>query len=131
MPQKKRRKLEPKAKDEYFDEFGRKLTRKEYLETQKKSPIDKNLNQDFETTNVDHNSGKSLEEILGFTSFSSSKNTKVSSNFKSAAKGAKHKIIKRQYRQYMNRPGGFNRPLAAVSDSTGKIKSEKRNHSSS
>ena len=56
--------------------------------------------------------GKSEEEIemmriMGFGSFDTTKNTKVKGN----ASGAVHVLVKRKYRQYMNRKGGFNRPL--------------------
>ena len=35
----------------------------------------------------------------------------VSGNATGDAAGAVHKVVKRKYRQYMNRKGGFNRPL--------------------
>ena len=59
--------------------------------------------------------GKSKEEIdmmkiMGFGSFDTSKNKKVKGN----AAGDIHVNVKRRYRQYMNRKGGFNRPLDAV-----------------
>lgn len=59
--------------------------------------------------------GKSNEEvemmkIMGFGGFDSTKNKKVKGN----DVGAVHKVNKRKYRQYMNRKGGFNRPLDFV-----------------
>ena len=35
----------------------------------------------------------------------------VNGNATGDAAGAVHKVVKRKYRQYMNRKGGFNRPL--------------------
>merc|ERR1712226_516505 len=59
--------------------------------------------------------GKSQDEIdmmrvMGFGSFDSTKNKKVKGN----NAGAVHVLVKRKYRQYMNRKGGFNRPLDYV-----------------
>ena len=59
--------------------------------------------------------GKSQEEIemmkvMGFGSFDSSKGKKVKGN----NVGDVHVVLKRKYRQYMNRKGGFNRPLDFV-----------------
>ena len=59
--------------------------------------------------------GKSNEEIemmkiMGFANFDTSKNKKVKGN----DSGDIHVSLKRKYRQYMNRKGGFNRPLDAI-----------------
>jgi len=59
--------------------------------------------------------GKSQDEIdmmrvMGFGSFDTTKNKKVKGN----NAGAVHVLVKRKYRQYMNRKGGFNRPLDYV-----------------
>eukprot|EP00090_Calanus_glacialis_P015763 TRINITY_DN2483_c0_g1_i1.p2 TRINITY_DN2483_c0_g1~~TRINITY_DN2483_c0_g1_i1.p2 ORF type:complete len:141 (-),score=56.05 TRINITY_DN2483_c0_g1_i1:86-508(-) len=59
--------------------------------------------------------GKSQEEIemmkiMGFGGFDTTKNKKVTDN----VHGDVHVLVKRKYRQYMNRKGGFNRPLDAV-----------------
>jgi len=59
--------------------------------------------------------GKTPEEqemmrIMGFCDFDSTKGKKVDGN----DVGAVHVILKRKYRQYMNRKGGFNRPLDFV-----------------
>lgn len=35
----------------------------------------------------------------------------VAENSQGDARGKVHKVVKRKYRQYMNRKGGFNRPL--------------------
>eukprot|EP01039_Chlorochromonas_danica_P008893 gene8895-9812_t len=52
-----------------------------------------------------------LEDMLGFTGFGSTKGKAVSDNQQGAAAGAVSKHKARKYRQYMNRKGGFNRPL--------------------
>lgn len=59
--------------------------------------------------------GKSPEEqemmkAMGFCGFDSTKGKKVDGN----DAGEVHVILKRKYRQYMNRKGGFNRPLDFV-----------------
>lgn len=52
-----------------------------------------------------------MKELLGFTGFGSTKNRKVESNFTGAACGAVFKPLRREYRQYMHRKGGFNKSL--------------------
>lgn len=59
--------------------------------------------------------GKSPDEqemmkLMGFCNFDSTKGKKVDGN----DVGDVHVILKRKYRQYMNRKGGFNRPLDFV-----------------
>lgn len=59
--------------------------------------------------------GKTPEEqemmrMMGFCGFDTTKGKKVEGN----DVGAVHVILKRKYRQYMNRKGGFNRPLDFV-----------------
>ncbi|XP_055641098.1 U4/U6.U5 small nuclear ribonucleoprotein 27 kDa protein [Toxorhynchites rutilus septentrionalis] len=59
--------------------------------------------------------GKSPEEqemlkTMGFCGFDTTKGKKVEGN----NVGEVHVILKRKYRQYMNRKGGFNRPLDFV-----------------
>jgi len=50
-----------------------------------------------------------MAKLMGFASFRSTKNTKVPGNDKLYAV---RKDKKTKYRQYMNRTGGFNRPLS-------------------
>lgn len=50
-----------------------------------------------------------MKRIMGFGSFRSTKNTKVPGNDKNYGV---RKETKTTYRQYMNRTGGFNRPLS-------------------
>ncbi|CAK1555988.1 unnamed protein product [Leptosia nina] len=59
--------------------------------------------------------GKSPEEqemlkVMGFCGFDTTKGKKVDDN----VQGEVHVVLKRKYRQYMNRKGGFNRPLDFV-----------------
>ena len=51
-----------------------------------------------------------MMKIMGFAGFDTTKNKKVSDN----VHGNVHVLVKRKYRQYMNRKGGFNRPLDAA-----------------
>ncbi|CAN8023733.1 unnamed protein product [Ixodes persulcatus] len=53
---------------------------------------------------------KEMMKIMGFGSFDSSKGKHIPGNNVYAV----HVIHKRKYRQYMNRKGGFNRPLDYV-----------------
>lgn len=50
-----------------------------------------------------------MRVVMGFGKFRSTKNTKVPGNDKNYAV---RKEKKTEYRQYMNRTGGFNRPLS-------------------
>nr|CAD7397899.1 unnamed protein product [Timema poppensis] len=59
--------------------------------------------------------GKSPDEQemmkqMGFCNFDTTKGKRVAGN----EVGNVHVILKRKYRQYMNRKGGFNRPLDFV-----------------
>lgn len=56
-------------------------------------------------------STEDMKKLLGFTSFDTTKGKQVPGNNKI---GAVHVVKKRRYRQYMNRKGGFNRPLDKV-----------------
>jgi U4/U6.U5 tri-snRNP-associated protein 3 len=62
---------------------------------------------------VDETEGEDSEaemmRALGFKGFRSTKNTKVPGNDRNYAV---YKAKKTEYRQYMNRKGGFNRPLS-------------------
>jgi len=53
-----------------------------------------------------------MMKLLGFSgNFASTKGAHVKDNSNTAARGAVSKNKARKYRQYMNRKGGFNRPL--------------------
>ncbi|XP_059094583.1 U4/U6.U5 small nuclear ribonucleoprotein 27 kDa protein-like [Tigriopus californicus] len=63
----------------------------------------------------EHLEGKTPDEIemmrvMGFSGFTTTKGKKVEGN----NTGEVHVVLKRKYRQYMNRKGGFNRPLDFV-----------------
>lgn len=53
---------------------------------------------------------KEMLRVMGFGTFDTTKGKKVEGN----NQGDVHVILKRKYRQYMNRKGGFNRPLDFV-----------------
>ena len=52
-----------------------------------------------------------MMNMMGFGRFETTKGKAVADNKTSAARGAASKNKGRKYRQYMNRKGGFNRPL--------------------
>mmetsp|Transcript_17017 Transcript_17017/g.20777 ORF Transcript_17017/g.20777 Transcript_17017/m.20777 type:complete len:182 (-) Transcript_17017:143-688(-) len=52
-----------------------------------------------------------MQKLFGIGGFGSTKGKAVKDNQNSAAKGTAAKNKARKYRQYMNRKGGFNRPL--------------------
>ena len=52
-----------------------------------------------------------MQRMLGFGGFDSTKGKAVEDNQISLAKGSAAKNKARKYRQYMNRKGGFNKPL--------------------
>lgn len=52
-----------------------------------------------------------MAKVMGFSEFNSTKGKMVPGN---KSVGAVHVVKKRRYRQYMNRKGGFNRPLDKV-----------------
>ena len=62
--------------------------------------MDIDPNEDLETTE--------MKRMMGFGGFKSTKNTKVKGNNIYGV----YKEKKVEYRQYMNRVGGFNRPLS-------------------
>lgn len=57
----------------------------------------------------DEDSDTEMQRIMGFKDFRTTKNTKVPGNDKNYGV---NKMKKTEYRQYMNRVGGFNRPLS-------------------
>lgn len=52
-----------------------------------------------------------MRKLLGIEGFGSTKGQKVETNHTTSAAGAAAKHKARKFRQYMNRKGGFNRPL--------------------
>lgn len=57
----------------------------------------------------DDDDASRMARVMGFAGFRSTKNTKVPGNDKNYGV---RKEKKTEYRQYMNRQGGFNRPLS-------------------
>jgi U4/U6.U5 tri-snRNP-associated protein 3 len=57
----------------------------------------------------DEDSEAEMARVMGFKDFRTTKNTKVPGNDRNYAVS---KVKKAEYRQYMNRVGGFNRPLS-------------------
>lgn len=57
----------------------------------------------------DEDSEAEMARVMGFKNFRTTKDTKVPGNDKNYGV---NKVKKAEYRQYMNRVGGFNRPLS-------------------
>jgi U4/U6.U5 tri-snRNP-associated protein 3 len=57
---------------------------------------------------VEDDEMSAMQSVMGFGGFGSTKGQKVAGN----NAGAIYKAKKTEYRQYMNRVGGFNRPLS-------------------
>jgi U4/U6.U5 tri-snRNP-associated protein 3 len=72
-------------------------------EEQKTKPTDEAVEEDEDEDQA------AIRKIMGFGKFKSTKNTKVPGNDKNYGV---RKEKKTEYRQYMNRTGGFNRPLS-------------------
>lgn len=107
-PKNRRREKSPKLTSEQaWDREREKLRRKEKEREQR-------LAMEAKLTEAD-TAGKTEEEIdmmkmMGFGGFGTTKGKKVKGN----DVGDVHVVVKRKYRQYMNRKGGFNRPLDYV-----------------
>jgi U4/U6.U5 tri-snRNP-associated protein 3 len=65
----------------------------------------------MEDADEDEDESAAMARLMGFSGFDTTKNKAVEDNFTSAAKGSASVKKARKYRQYMNRKGGFNRPL--------------------
>lgn len=86
--------------------------------TEPQDPKEKRAEPKSEFVTVDDQELEGLDEeeqmkrLLGFSGgFASTKGEVVEDNASSAARGVAGKNKARKYRQYMNRVGGFNRPL--------------------
>ena len=71
----------------------------------------KSPNNDDESGEDDDEEQQQMMHLMGFGGFGTTKGKAVTDNQSSAARGAASKNKGRKYRQYMNRKGGFNRPL--------------------
>ncbi|CAH1175631.1 unnamed protein product [Phaedon cochleariae] len=95
-----------------FDRDDRRYSRSRSRSPERKR---KNLLPDRPLVTAADLEGKSQDEqemmkLMGFCNFDTTKGKKVDGN----DTGEVHVILKRKYRQYMNRKGGFNRPLDFV-----------------
>lgn len=99
------------------DEEERRLEMKDKKELEKDESQRRARKAKEQFVQVDEQELEGLDEeeqmrrLLGFSGFSSTKGTEVEDNKTSAAKGTATKNKARKYRQYMNRKGGFSRPL--------------------
>lgn len=92
--------------------FSRSLSRSRSRSAEKKARV---LQPERPVVTAADLEGKSADEqemmkMMGFCTFDTTKGKKVEGN----DVGGVHVILKRKYRQYMNRKGGFNRPLDFV-----------------
>ncbi|KAG3231778.1 hypothetical protein PI124_g23129 [Phytophthora idaei] len=87
-------------------------TSRRVKEGTKEEPKPQVEQQEEETNTLSHLSEEEqMKLLLGIGGFDSTKGKAVEENLKSAAVGTARRETKREYRQYMNRRGGFNRPL--------------------
>ena len=88
---------------------GRPDIKREALDS--KAGIKKEIKPDPNIMDIaeDEDEEAAMQRIMGFKDFRTTKNTKVPGNDRNYAV---HKVKKAEYRQYMNRVGGFNRPLS-------------------
>lgn len=80
---------------------------KRELEPQKQANREEN---DNDYIYFDEEEEAKMKRLMGFTAFDSTKGKMVPGN----QVGSVHVVRKRHYRQYMNRKGGFNKPLDRV-----------------
>lgn len=85
-----------KPRESLYDKEARKLQEKQRKEQVLKEGVD--------------NEEEEMMKMMGFGGFETTKNKSVQSN-KSKSTQHSYKPETRKYRQYMNRKGGFNRPL--------------------
>jgi len=83
---------------------GREKSSKSKVQLAERPPV---TDADLEGKSPDE---QEMMKLMGFCAFDTTKGKKVAGN----EVGTVHVILKRKYRQYMNRKGGFNRPLDFV-----------------
>lgn len=66
------------------------------------------MDQDEEDVEVENGGMDAMAAMMGFGGFGTTKGKQIAGN----NMGAVRKEKKTEYRQYMNRTGGFNRPLS-------------------
>lgn len=74
------------------------------------TPMDEDEPEEEDDVVVEADGLDAMQAMMGFGSFGSTKGKKVAGN----NVGAVRKEKKTEYRQYMNRVGGFNRPLDSM-----------------
>lgn len=79
-------------------------------EISKNEKSNKHKNDEDDNEDLDDEQ-RQMMQMMGFGGFGTTKGKSVGDNQTSAARGAASKNKGRKYRQYMNRKGGFNRPL--------------------
>lgn len=107
-----KRKSRSKSRDRRRRRTSRSRSRSRDRKAEKSKP--EPILIDLEEAEIDTD-GKTEDEIammrlMGFAGFETTKGKKVKNN----DSGAVHHVVVRKYRQYMNRRGGFNRPLDFV-----------------
>ncbi|KAK6590221.1 hypothetical protein RS030_172675 [Cryptosporidium xiaoi] len=105
----------PRNDNKKYDDFGR-LNKKLYTSNYNCNTVEnlenkKNFKEKKSDTEIhlsDESEADQIKKLFGIEDFDSSKNKDHSSSSRSYA----NIRSRRKYRQYMNRPGGFNRPLS-------------------
>ncbi|KAH8740705.1 hypothetical protein FG386_002667 [Cryptosporidium ryanae] len=99
-------------KYDYFGRINKKFQTSNYnYDSNKNSENKTNLEEEKGNTEMclgSESEADLIKKLFGIEDFDSSKNKDHSSSSKSCASIR----TRRKYRQYMNRPGGFNRPLS-------------------
>eukprot|EP00126_Sphaerothecum_destruens_P000560 Sdes_comp10680_c0_seq1m2373 len=106
-----RRKSEKREKDEEKPETNQDHKKRKHQESSTHQPnetANKTSDENLEfASSLNESESSRMQKILGFSQFSSTKGTKVIGTDVSAV----NLVQQRKFRQYMNRRGGFNRPL--------------------
>lgn len=112
-PSPKRRSID-RERDRGRDRDRDRLSRKHYSRSRSRSPVRSKKYERPTVSTADlqnkTNDEQEMLKVMGFCTFDTTKGKQVEGN----DAGAVHVILKRKYRQYMNRKGGFNRPLDFV-----------------
>lgn len=98
------------ADDNGDQERGRSASRKQRRGsgTGEDTPMGGGGDAEDDDLEVDDDGMAAMQAMMGFGGFGTTKNTKIIGN----NVGGVRKEKKTEYRQYMNRQGGFNRPLS-------------------
>lgn len=102
----------PPRSDRERDQRGRGGPKREPLDNKSGNPgVKKEERVDIKMEDIpeDEDDEARMQRIMGFKAFKTTKNTKVPGNDRNYGVAKTKKV---EYRQYMNRTGGFNRPLS-------------------